>query len=68
MRPTFTILSLLTAFACNGGKTDPEDTGATDTEDTGTEDTADTEDTEDTSVEDPDTGVETPDFFGKGTS
>ena len=65
MRPTLTILSLIATFACNGGKTDPEDTGATDTEDTGAEDTdtADTEDTEDTSVDDPDTGVETPDSF-----
>ena len=65
MRPIFYIVPLVTALACNGDKTDQEDTGSTDTEDTGVEDTdtADTSDTEDTSVEDPDTGIETPDSF-----
>ena len=58
---------MVTSFACNGDKTEPQDTGSTDTEDTGVEDTdtADTSDTEDTSVDDPDTGIETPILFGQ---
>ena len=71
MRPILHILPLVTVLACNGNKTEPEDTGSIDTEDTGVEDT-DTEDTEDTSdtsdtedTEDPDTGIETPIPFGQ---
>ena len=65
MRSILCTLPLVTALACNGNKTEPEDTGLVDTEDTGSEDpdTADTEDTSDTDVEDPDTGIETPDSF-----
>ena len=65
MRSILCTLPLVTVLACNGNKTEPEDTGSVDTEDTGSEDTdtEDTEDTSDTDVEDPDTGIETPDSF-----